>query len=75
MYLRRWFVTMLFYLDLTNFCQKTSRSKNYKQKLRHQAVEAEAIQIFRFYIPHYKIASCLKVLLYYTELRLVWGTL
>ena len=42
-------ITMLFYLDLSgkNFCQKILRLKNFKQKLRHQAVEtleAETIQ-------------------------------
>ena len=39
-------ITMPFYLDLSgkNFCQEILRSKNFKQKLRHQVVEAEAIQ-------------------------------
>ena len=37
---------MLFYLDLTGktFRQKILRSKNFKQKLRHEVVEAEAVE-------------------------------
>ena len=38
---------MPFYLDLSekNFCQEILRSKNFKQKLRHQVVEAEALRV------------------------------
>ena len=37
---------MLFYFDLfrKNICQNTLRSTNFKQKLRHQVVEAEAVE-------------------------------
>ena len=39
-------ITMPFYLDLSgkNFCLEILRWKNFKQKLRHEVVEAEAIQ-------------------------------
>ena len=39
-------ITKLFYFDLfeKNFCQKRLRSKNFRQNLRHQMVEVEAIQ-------------------------------
>ena len=40
-------ITMLFYLDLTgkNFCQKFLKSKNFKQTLCHQVVDAEAAEV------------------------------
>ena len=46
-------ITKLFYFDLSgkNFSQKILKSKNFKQKLRHQVVEAEAIKNCRFHIP------------------------
>ena len=39
-------ITIRFYLDLSGkkLCQKNSRSKNFKKKLRHQVVEAEAVE-------------------------------
>ena len=45
-------ITKQFYFDLSgkNFCQKILRSKNFKQKLRHQVMEAEAIQ--KLLLPH-----------------------
>ena len=40
-------ITMPFYLDLfgKNFCQELLRPKNFRQKLRHQVVEAEALRV------------------------------
>ena len=40
-------ITMLFYLDLfgKNFCQELLRPKNFKQKLRHHVVGAEALRV------------------------------
>ena len=40
-------ITKLFYFDLIgkSFCQKILRSKNFKQKLRHQVMEAEALKV------------------------------
>ena len=40
-------ITELFYFDISkkNFCQKIIRSKNFKQKFRHQVVEAEALRV------------------------------
>ena len=52
--------TLLFYHDLfgKNSWQKILKSKNIKQKLRHQVVEVEALRVeagviknCRFYIP------------------------
>ena len=46
-------ITKLFYFDLSRkICQKTLKSKNFKQKLRHQEalVEVEAIQ--KLLLPH-----------------------
>ena len=40
-------ITIPFYLDLfgKNFCQELLRPKNFRQKLRHQVVEAEALRV------------------------------
>ena len=45
-------ITMLFYLDLSGkiVFQKTLKSKNFMQKLRHQVVKTETIQ--KFPLPH-----------------------
>ena len=39
-------ITKLFYLDLSRkkCCRKIIRSKNFKQNVRHQDVEAEAVE-------------------------------
>ena len=39
-------ITKMFYFDLfrKKFCQKILRSTNFKQKLRHQVVKAEAVE-------------------------------
>ena len=41
--------TKLFYFDLSGkrFCQKVLRSKNFMQNLRHQVVEAEAVEALK----------------------------
>ena len=40
-------MTMLFYYDISGkkICQKILRSNNFKQNLRHQVVEAEALRV------------------------------
>ena len=40
-------ITKLFYFDLseTNFFAKISKIKHFKQNLRHQVVEAEALRV------------------------------
>ena len=39
--------TIPYYLNLSgkNFCQELLRPKNFRQKLRHQVVEAEALRV------------------------------
>ena len=43
-------ITKLFYFDLSGkkFCQNILRSKNFMLKLRHQVLEAEAMQKLLF---------------------------
>ena len=50
-------ITKLFYFDLSGkiFCEKLLRSKNFRQKLRHQVAEAlrvEAEVIQKLLLPH-----------------------
>ena len=58
-------VTKLFYFDLSGieFCQKILRSRSFKQKLRHQMVEAvETKAIEKLPLPHPWIYHCCSVL-------------